>query len=77
MKVQVKTAIKRAKKNMKKADSLFQNQCPNFLLPSLFRRISQTSGQDQQNGEQKYCRLPPHSFRIKFKDTPSYISMDS
>ena len=37
----------------------FQNQRPHFLLTSLCRRISQPSGQDQQNGKQTYCRLPP------------------
>ena len=39
--------------------------------------ISQPSGQDQQNGKRTYCRLPPQSFRINFKDTPSHITMDS
>ena len=39
--------------------------------------MSQPSGQDQQNGKRTYCRLPPQSFRINFKDTPSHITMDS
>ena len=56
---------------------LFQNQRPYFLLPSLFRRISQPSGQGEQNGKQTYCRLPPYSFRINFKKTPSHTPLDS
>ena len=32
--------------------SLFQNQCPQFLLSHLFWKLSQRSGQDQQNGKQ-------------------------
>ena len=55
---------------------LFQNQRFHFLLPPLFRRIFQPSGQDQQNGKRTYCRLPPYYFRDNFKDTPSHISMD-
>ena len=39
--------------------------------------MSQPSGQNQQNGKRTYCQLPPQSFRINFKDTPPYISMDS
>ena len=39
--------------------------------------MSQPSGQNQQNGKRTYCWLPPQSFRINFKGTPSYISMDS
>ena len=38
--------------------SLFQNQCPHFLLKHLFQRISQPSGQDQQNDKRTYCQLP-------------------
>ena len=53
---------------------LFQNQCPLFLLYPLFWKLSQSSGQDQQNGKQTYCRLPPYSFTINFKDTLSYFS---
>ena len=37
---------------------LFQNQCPHFLLSSVLWKLSQPSGQDQQNGKQTYCRLP-------------------
>ena len=39
--------------------------------------MSQPSGQNQQNSKRAYCRLPPQSFRINFKDTNSHISMDS
>ena len=53
---------------------LFQNH---FLLVRLIRRIPQPWGQYQQNGKQTYCRLPPQSFRITLKDTPSHISMKS
>ena len=38
---------------------VFQNQLPHFLLPTLFQRISQPSGQDQQNGKRIYRRLRP------------------
>ena len=34
---------------------LFQNERPHVLLPFLFQRISQPTGQDQQNGKRKYC----------------------
>ena len=37
---------------------LFQNQSPHFLLSSLFWKLSQPLGQDQQNSKQTYCRLP-------------------
>ena len=37
---------------------LFQNQRPYFLLLHLFWRISQPSGQDQQNCKRTYCWLP-------------------
>ena len=53
------------------------NQRLHFLLLHLFRRMSQASVQDQQDSKQTYCRLPPWSFRISFKDTPSHISMGS
>ena len=53
---------------------LFQNH---FLLVRLIRRIPQPWGKYQQNGKQTYCRLPPQSFRITLKDTPSHISMKS
>ena len=33
--------------------------CPHFLLLHLFRRMSQSSGQDQQNGKQTYFQLTP------------------
>ena len=56
---------------------LFQAQRPHFLMLHLFRRISQLSGQDQQNDKETYCWLRPYSFRINFKDTPSHIFMDS
>ena len=36
---------------------LFQNQSPHFLLSSLFWKLSQPLGQDQQNNKQTYCRL--------------------
>ena len=35
---------------------LFQNQSPHFLLSSLFWKLSQPLGQDQQNSK-TYCRL--------------------
>ena len=38
--------------------SLFQNHSPNFLLSSLFWKLSQPLGQDQQNSKQMYCLLP-------------------
>ena len=38
--------------------STFQNQSPYFLLPSLFWKLSQHLGQDQQNSKQIYCQLP-------------------
>ena len=38
--------------------ALFQNQSPHFLLSSLFWKLSQPLGQDQQNSKQTYCQLP-------------------
>ena len=35
---------------------LFQNQCLHFLLLHLFWRMSQHSGQHQQNGKRRYCQ---------------------
>ena len=35
---------------------LFQNQFPNFLLSSLFWKLSLPLGQDQQNSKQIYCQ---------------------
>ena len=32
---------------------------PSFSVPSSFWRIFRLSGQDKQNGEKAYCRLPP------------------
>ena len=54
---------------------LFQNQRPpHFLLPPLFWRVTQFSGQDQNNGKRTYCRLPSLSFRINLKeDVLSYF----
>ena len=37
---------------------LFHNQGARFLLSPLFERISQPSGQDQQNGKRTFCQLP-------------------
>ena len=40
---------------------LFQNRYPHFVsffLEIIFWKLSQLSGQDQQNGKQTYCRLP-------------------
>ena len=37
---------------------LFQNQSLHFLLSSLFWKLSQPLGQDQQNSKQIYCQLP-------------------
>ena len=37
---------------------LFQNQSPHFLLSSLFWKLSQPLGQDQQNSKETYCQLP-------------------
>ena len=31
---------------------------PLILLPTLFQRISQPKGHDQQNAKQTYCRFP-------------------
>ena len=42
----------------------------NLILPLLKRwvsELSQPSGQDQHNGKQTYCQLPPYSFTINFK----------
>ena len=61
------------KKNNEKADIFLKFAWIFFHL----HEICQPSGQNQQNGKQTYCRLPLQSFRINFKDTPSYISMDS
>ena len=53
---------------------LFQNQSPHFLLFSLFWKLSQPLGQDQQNNKQTYCQLPI----IKFLWTPKgFISPKS
>ena len=56
---------------------LFQNQCSHLLLPHFFERITQDSGQAQQNGKGTYFWLPTLSFRINLTDTPSHICMDS
>ena len=37
---------------------LFQIQSPYFLLSSLFWKLSQSLGQDQQNSKQIYCQVP-------------------
>ena len=75
MKVLVKRAFKRIfclQKN-KKADrhcmklsstsstrvQRCQNERPHFLLPPLFWRMPQPSGQDQQNCKRTCCRLQP------------------
>ena len=55
----------------------FQNQRLHFLLSPLFRKLSQLSVQDQQNGKQAYCRLPPWYFRIILKDTLTHLTMES
>ena len=53
---------------------LFQNQSPHFLLSSLFWKLSQPLGQNQQNSKQTYCQLPI----IIFLWTPkSFISPES
>ena len=53
---------------------LFQNWRLHFLLPPLFWRITQLSGQNQNNGKRTYCRLPSLSFRINLKeDVLSYF----
>ena len=39
--------------------SISKSTPPPFSAAPLFRRISQASGQDQQNGKRIYCRLPP------------------
>ena len=57
-------------------NTLFQSQYPFILLPSLFQKIYQPPGRDQENGKQEQCRLPPQSFRINLKDTSSHISID-
>ena len=36
---------------------IFQNQSPHFLLSTLFWKLSQLLGQDQQNSKQTYCWL--------------------
>ena len=38
--------------------STISNQSPYFLLSSLFWKLSQPLGQDQQNNKQIYCQLP-------------------
>ena len=55
----------------------FQNQRLHFLLSPLFRKLSQLSVQDQQNGKRAYCRLPPWYFRIILKDTLTHLTMES
>ena len=53
---------------------LFQNQSSHFLLSSLFWKLSQPLGQDQQNSKQTYCQLSI----IIFLWTPkSFISPES
>ena len=39
--------------------SSISKSTPPFSAAPLFRRISQASSQDQQNGKRIYCRLPP------------------
>ena len=86
-------AINFLQKSNKKADSLCMKfsstsstsvqrclypkiNAPIFCCP-FFWKLSQPSGQDQQNGKQTYCWIPPYSFSINVKDTASHISMDS
>ena len=38
--------------------SLISKSIPHFLLSSLFWKLSQPLGQDQQNSKQTYCQLP-------------------
>ena len=69
--------------HQKKKKKKKQQESRTFLeiLHEVFFRhlheMFQPSGQDQQNDKRTYCRLPPQSFRINFKDTPSHISIDS
>ena len=58
-------------------NSLFQFKRPLFLLPPTFRRISQASGKDQQNGKRIQRLLQPQSFRINLKSKSSQISIKS
>ena len=64
-----------------KNKTIIRKQTFSWNLHETFLRhlheMSQPSGQNQQNGKQTYCWLPPQPFRINFKDTPSHISMDS
>ena len=63
---------------------LFQNQSPHFLLSSLFWKLSQPLGQDQQNSKQIYCQLPIIIFLwtlyfsrvfLEFSPKPVYSTM--
>ena len=54
--------------------SLISKSIPHFLLSSLFWKLSQPLGQDQQNSKQTYCQLPI----IIFLWTPKgFISLES
>ena len=50
--------------------STIQNQSPQFLLSSLFQKLSQPLGQDQQNNKQIYCQLAITIFLRAFKGFP-------
>ena len=50
---------------------------PTFSVVLSFIKIISTIRLGQQKGQQRFCRLPPYSFRSDFKDTHSHISMDS
>ena len=52
-------------------------RCLYPLFENHFLHLHQSLGQDKQNGKQTYCQLPQQTFTIKFKDTPSHISLDS
>ena len=49
---------------------LFQNQCPHSLLFPLFWKLSQLSGQDQQNGKWTYCRYHPSPSQLTSRIHP-------
>ena len=58
-------------------NSLFQNQCPLFVLPLHFWRISQPQGQDQQNLKWTLYQLPHLSFQINRKAVSFHVPINS
>ena len=67
--------------NKQKKKTVIRKQMFSWNLHETFLRhlyeMSESAGQNQQNDKRTYYWLPPQSFRINIKDTPSHISMDS